>query len=206
MKSLTESIVNELRVSNVATGTGIKYHPKTKGELKDCIKKEIEIQGNNANLNCIDTSKITDMSHLFQETEFNGDISRWDVSRVKDMCCMFFKNYYFNGDLSKWNVGNVKDMSGMFFKSAFNGDISQWDVRSVTDMSSMFQISAFSGENGDISGWDVSNVENMQLMFAYTKFSGDVVSHWVLKKKCDTSDIFKRSTQWENSIDFQRIN
>jgi len=76
-----------------------KYRPKTKEELIKAIKKEIyEIQGseNNPNwqadLNCIDTSNITDMSFLFAPdkyngyrlAEFNGDISNWDVSNVEN--------------------------------------------------------------------------------------------------------------------------
>ena len=30
----------------------------------------------------------------------------------------------FNGDISSWNVSNVTNMHSMFFDSAFNGDIS----------------------------------------------------------------------------------
>jgi len=32
----------------------------------------------------------------------------------------------FNGDISKWDVSSVKDMSNMFQCSNFNGDISKW--------------------------------------------------------------------------------
>jgi len=35
----------------------------------------------------------------------------------------------FNDDISKWNVSNVTDMSGMFVDSSFDGDISGWDVK-----------------------------------------------------------------------------
>ena len=46
-----------------------------------------------------------------------------------DMSMMFSRSQ-FNGDISRWNVGNVIDMSWMFSESQFNGDISQWNVRS----------------------------------------------------------------------------
>lgn len=38
--------------------------------------------------------------------------------------------YYseFNGDISKWDVSNVENMNSMFEESSFNGDISKWDV------------------------------------------------------------------------------
>ena len=53
------------------------------------------------------------------------------------MWCMFFGSV-FNGDISKWDTSKVKDMYGMFAHSVFNGDISKWDVSSVTDMNEMF--------------------------------------------------------------------
>jgi len=55
------------------------------------------------------------------------------------MSYMFHGASTFNGDISKWDVSNVKDMRFMFYRaSTFNGDISQWDVSSVTDMKGMF--------------------------------------------------------------------
>ena len=43
---------------------------------------------------------------------------------------MFVKSK-FNGDISKWDVSMLKDMNWMFYKSKFNGDISNWDVSKV---------------------------------------------------------------------------
>jgi hypothetical protein len=40
---------------------------------------------------------------MFYETDFNGDISSWDVSNVEDMEFMFY-NSDFNRDISKWNL------------------------------------------------------------------------------------------------------
>ena len=78
-----------------------KYKPKTKEELVKAITKEIEVQGTSdnpnweADLNYINTGLITDMSKLFSEKygleKFNGDISDWNVSNVKDMSYMFWK-------------------------------------------------------------------------------------------------------------------
>jgi len=39
------------------------------------------------------------MSFMFAFSLFNGDISVWDVSSVTDMTCMFYDSK-FNGDIS----------------------------------------------------------------------------------------------------------
>ena len=53
--------------------------------IKEIVKSEIERLGNNADLNLIDVSQVTDMSYLFKKSEFNGDISKWNVSSVTNM-------------------------------------------------------------------------------------------------------------------------
>ena len=55
------------------------------------------------------------MSRMFARAKFfNSDLSKWDVSRARDMRGMFLGATSFNGDLSKWDVSRVKDMEGMF--------------------------------------------------------------------------------------------
>ena len=94
------------------------------------------------------------------------DKSKDDKSNVKkNMRCMFACSK-FNGNISEWNVSNVKDMSGMFAGSNFNGDLSGWNVSNVEDMSGMFERCPFDGKNGDISNWKVSKGTNMRWMFA----------------------------------------
>ena len=54
------------------------------------------------------------MSSLFEYSDFNGDISKWDVSNVTNMEDMFFRSE-FNGDILNWDVSNVTNMASMFF-------------------------------------------------------------------------------------------
>ena len=131
------SIIERLHINKDTGNRHYNYHPKTRDELRQLVYKLIKERGNEANLNDIDTSEITDMNYMFYWSEFNGDISDWDVSNVKDMDSMF-GNSYFNGDISKWDVSNVEDMRYMFFNSKFNGDISNWDVSNVKYMMTMF--------------------------------------------------------------------
>ena len=136
MKSLTHYIQEKLVIKKIK----YNYFPQTKEELRDIIEKRIKQEGNEVDLNDIDVSKITNMSYLFEDTNFNGDISDWDVSNVKDMCSMFWGCESFNQDISNWDVSNVKNMRNMFWDChSFNQDISNWDVSKVTDNDNMFE-------------------------------------------------------------------
>ena len=108
--------------------------PTTKDELINEIK--IRLDRGQTNLNDIDTSKITDMSDLFNRITYKDlskiDISEWDVSNVKDMNSMFCTCYNFNCDLSKWDVSSVTNMNGMFYEcNNFKSDLSKWHVSNV---------------------------------------------------------------------------
>ena len=111
MKSLKNYIQEKLIIKK---DKNYKYFPNTKEELKDIIDKRIEQEGNKVDLNDIDVSKITDMSSLFERTDFNGNISTWDVSNVTDMSYMFTWCEDFNQDISNWDVSNVKNMNSVF--------------------------------------------------------------------------------------------
>ena len=102
--------------------TTIKVKDET---IKGTIREEVRKYGCEADLNHIDTSEVTSMWDMFHYSQFNGDISLWNVSNVKDMLFMFAQSK-FNGDISLWNVSKVVDMNCMFFNSPFNGDISNW--------------------------------------------------------------------------------
>lgn len=65
--------------------------------------------------------------------DFNGNISQWDVSNVKNMSFMFYGSR-FNGDISGWNVSCVKKMNYMFAKSKFTKNIEAWNVKNVEEM------------------------------------------------------------------------
>jgi surface protein len=46
------------------------------------------------------------MDAMFEFSEFNGDISKWDVSNVRHMGSMFMYSQ-FNGNINNWNTSNV---------------------------------------------------------------------------------------------------
>ena len=161
MKSLKHYLQEKLIIKK---SNQYKYFPQTNEELKAIIAKRIKDEGNEVDLNDIDVSNIKDMSYLFSYTDFNGNISNWDVSNVTNMRCMFYECESFNQDISAWNVSNVKNMYCMFLRcNEFNEDISKWDVSKVTNMSYMFYLCT--NFNQDISNWNVSNVKDMEKIF-----------------------------------------
>lgn len=162
--------------------------------IKQVVQKEIEILGKNANLNHINTFLVTDMDSLFKDSDFNGDISKWDVSRVKYMDYMFY-NSLFNGDISQWNTQSLQFMQYMFSHSQFNQDISNWNVENVETMKHLFSYSVF---NGDINKWNVRNVEDASFMFAFSLFNR-IIDRWKFEKLQHINNMFE-SSQFNQNI------
>jgi surface protein len=129
-----------------------------------------------------DVSRIRNMEGLFYLcAAFNSSLSKWDVSNVETMYFMFEGCSIFNKSLKNWDVSKVQDMSEMFYGcTAFNQDLSKWDVSNVKNMYEMFyECVAF---NGKIGNWDVSNVYNMEYMFnGCTAFDQDI-SKWDISR------------------------
>ena len=162
-------------------------HPRKTEKLKKIIIQRIQEDGPDCDLNDIDVSHITDMSNLFRCDrhelgneifhDFNGDISRWNVSNVKNMFCMFTGCEQFNCDISKWDVSNVYDMSYIFCNcKEFNCDISHWNVSNVKNMGGVFY--GCEKFNCDLSRWDVSNAKNMPYMFKRCKSFRQDIDGW----------------------------
>jgi len=76
------------------------------------------------------------LSNLFNETQFNGDLNNWDVSQCQQFQFTFYNNSVFNGDITNWDfsglgAGNCAASSILFFlrgTTSFNQDISNWDL------------------------------------------------------------------------------
>ena len=157
MKTLSDYIeIKEIKEISEGLKIGAKskvnvksYKPKNKQELKDIIKTLLDERGYNADLTDIDTSEITDMSHLFDNGKFlnfDGNISNWDVSNVTNMKDMFADSDFTgnNGDISGWDVSNVENMEEMFWRCKnLSIDINNWDVSKVTNMKNMFMYTPF---------------------------------------------------------------
>ena len=91
-----------------------------------------------------DTSKITNISYLFYNTQITCntqgefDLSDWDTSNVETMARTFGNTNFVKPGISTWNVSNVTNMFGTFQESLVSDDLSEWDVRKVVNMSHIF--------------------------------------------------------------------
>lgn len=135
------------------------------------------------------TSKITDMTEMFKDaTDFNGDISTWDVSNVTNTSGMFQNATIFNRSLSSWDVSKVTNTSSMFKGAAiFNGDLSNWNVSKVSLMSGMFD--GASKFNQNISSWQPREAQFIAKMFNNaTDFDQDI-SSWCTTKSITSFEI-----------------
>lgn len=180
--------------------------------IEEIVHKAIRDYGTGVDLNFIDTSAVTKMNSLFDQEDFEGDVSRWDVSNVTTMNYMFNQCQHFNCNLSKWNTEKVIDMNFMFANCfEFDGEgIEDWDVSEVYDMRDMF-FNCFK-LNPDLSKWDLDKLEDSSRMFKGCKiFEGKGLNKWVTPKlermvemfsDCDNFDVdlshwhVKRVTHW----------
>lgn len=184
MKNINKFITEKFKIS---ANSIVTYKPSSRKELRDIIIKLLEEEGPDADLNCINTTKITDMNHLFARISSkvgNVNVNRWDVSNVEDMSFMFCDCKKFNCDISKWNVGQVKNMNGMFCDcESFNQDVSDWDVSNCENFTEMFEnCKSF---NSNMRGWDMKSAKDVQNMFFGAKnFEGKGLDTWKLPSSC----------------------
>jgi len=124
------------KVEDSKTSEMNKYKPKTKEELIEYIRTELELrQGPSADLNHIDVSEITDMSGLFMFLDIESiKIDKWNTSNVTRMSYMFAGCSKFQADISGWDTSKVVSMGSMFYRCTnFKCNLSKWSVSKVID-------------------------------------------------------------------------
>lgn len=199
LKSSIEQLINQgARIFYEENGT-IKCPEAQPGDKGFVNGKEFEAvdrdllikrRDEGADLTCVCTSLVTDMSLMFigapgNPRNFNQSIGNWDVSNVNSMLGMFTLST-FNQPIGKWDVGKVTNMGSMFMRSAFNQEIGNWNVDNVTNMFQMFLESPFNQPIGD---WDVSGVVTMANMFAVTSFN-QPIENWNVSNVTNMSAMF----------------
>ncbi len=174
------------------------------GEQKTFTKRTREqITTENAASTC--TSGVTDMSSLFSgQTNFNEDISTWDVSDVTDMSNMFFDAHSFNRNISYWEMSKVKNAYRMFLNAVeFNQPIGSWNLSSLENMSGMIGSAFFNFRvkfNQPIGNWDVSKVTNMSGLFEYAPEFNQDIGDWDVSNVTGMQRMFQHASSFDQDI------
>tara|TARA_B100000900_G_scaffold221395_1_gene187896 strand:- start:1310 stop:2380 length:1071 start_codon:yes stop_codon:yes gene_type:complete len=144
-----------------------------------------------------DTSRVTDMSHLFATPACRPDwdtfgvalqIQDWDVRNVESTNGMF-DNCQLAPNLSKWKFEKLRTMDSMFaYAKEFNSDISSWNVSTVEDMDSAFFVTE--KFNQDLSSWVVNKVTTANFLFRGASSFNQNLSAWNIGANVNTYDIF----------------
>ncbi|MCR5021420.1 BspA family leucine-rich repeat surface protein [Ruminococcus sp.] len=127
------------------------------------------INCNSIDLSNADTSKVTNMSYMFNSCYdlTSLDLSKFDTSKVTRMVGMFNScNNLTEIDVSGFDTSKVTDMSHLFdgCNNLTEIDVSGFDTSKVTYMIGMFN-SCNNLTALDVSGFDTSNVTGMHCMF-----------------------------------------
>ena len=173
MKSLHKYISTSIKPSTIKADDD---------NIKKIIVDEIKRLGPDADLNHIDVSKVTNMKQLFAKTNFNGDISKWDVHNVRTLSYTFEICENFTGEtITDWYFENLTILRGTFYKcKKFNGDLGRWNVSKVDMFGHCFaECEEF---NKDISSWNTSNGVYFEYMFANCKKFNQNISKWDMSK------------------------
>lgn len=151
MININEYLISKNKKSSIISATNY--------DIFEIVRREIETLGENASLNHIDVSQVTDffnwpsgegepenITGLFEGTGFYGDVSGWDMSNAKIVDWMFKGCENFDCDISRWDMSNVETCRGMFSGcKAFFQDLTKWNMKNVRfkkDRHYMFEDSA----------------------------------------------------------------
>src|SRR5574344_1912603 len=98
--------------------------------VKQCEPKECY------DLSKLDTSEITDMSRVFQQSLISScDISNWNTSNVTNMDNLFYCAKYFNENINNWDVSNVTSMYFMFgYADNYNQPLNNWNTTNLINI------------------------------------------------------------------------
>ncbi|MFP2996988.1 BspA family leucine-rich repeat surface protein [Spongiivirga sp. MCCC 1A20706] len=149
-----------------------------------------------------DLSGVTDMSRMFESSNFNGNINDWDVSTITNMSRTFIGMSDFNQPLNDWDVSNVTTMRDMFLSTPrFNQPLDNWDVSSVTDMARMFDgFNIDMDFNQSLDSWDVSNVINMTTMFRKCVDFNEPLNSWDVSTVATMEGMFQEARSFNQDI------
>ena len=112
LRPIDEILIKQVNSDTTDEFTGIVM-VQDRDQLIEVLQRGVKYFGFDGNFNWINTSHIEKMTNLFQHafgsnaSKFNGDISKWDVSKVNNMMYIFKGCSSLTCDISNWDTSNV---------------------------------------------------------------------------------------------------
>lgn len=154
---------------------------------------------NKYDLENLDISQIEDFSFIFTNSNFNGDISKWNMSNAINLESMFYRSDFNNDSICNWKFGKVESMRDMFKSTRFNQDISLWDFSTVKDISLMF---ANNKEfNQPLNNINTNSLVFMNHTFAYTEKFNQPLDKWNTSNVIDFTGTFFNAKSFNQPLD-----
>jgi hypothetical protein len=152
--SLTDPDLNNWDVSGV-----VLFGGSFNGMFEGCANCNPKIENWNV-------SSGTAFNRMFWFTQFNRDISSWDISSATGTALVGMFGYSpFNQPIQSWTLPPAvtslgANNEGMFYRnSAFNQPIGVWGTSSIINMKQVFW--SATGFDQDISNWQVTQVTDL---------------------------------------------
>lgn len=154
----------------------------------------------------LDTSSLTDMNHMFANCRAlkEMDISKWNVSKVKDMFCMFSNCYNLTTtyDLNNWDVRNVINMSYMFQSCPIleKMNISGWNMEHLKRINNIFD-NCCGMLSIDITDIKFPKLKSLGAMFYRCNKLNEITGH----ESLDTSNIVNMYSMFSGCKSLERL-
>lgn len=135
-------------------------------------------------------------------SQFDMDVSAWDVSKLGDFSSMFAATPFNNAGspgINDWDTSSAWNISFTFSSAAsFNQPVEGWDVSGVQYLNGTFQnATAF---NQPLAGWDVSACEQMQLMFRSARAFNQPLGAWNVENVTHMGKMFQGATAFQQDL------
>lgn len=125
----------------------------------------------NVDVSSFDTSKVTDMSYMFDSESITDIIGleKLDTSNVVYMEYMFWGSNVDVLDVSSFDTSNVESMRGMFVFSKTSKIVMLGKFNTNKVKNTMHMFSSSNADILDLSNFDMSNISNTTSMFSTSK-------------------------------------
>ena len=146
MKQIIEFINEKLIINKNIKINKYNYFPKNRRELIDIIVKkyqDLDDKNEILDLNDIDISKVTDLSHVFELVyPKKVNMNNWNTSNVTDIHGLFWQNKTIEEiHIDDWDVSKVKNATGAFYRCSnlTKLDLKNWDLKNCIEFDLMFK-------------------------------------------------------------------